>query len=214
MAQVVKDGMGIENEEAFALALLLLSESNEEIKQLFWGGGATGARNRRGNKRRDRGFALSQMEELSDDEFRRMFRLSRPAFDALLEKISDDFGVRSVSFAECSNRSRISPKTRLAVTLRWLAGGSYLDICFAFGVAFGSYFVDDGVLWGTMEVIDRALALGFPFDDDAQLEKMAEGFAHYSHQHMTGAVLAIDGWVCRTRKPQTHEVLDPMAYRN
>ena len=73
MAQVVKDGMGIENEEAFALALLLLSESNEEIKQLFWGGGATGARNRRGNKRRDRGFALSQMEELSDDEFRRMF---------------------------------------------------------------------------------------------------------------------------------------------
>jgi hypothetical protein len=34
----------------------------------------------------------------------------------------------------------ISLKTWLAVTFRWLAGGSHLDICFAFGVANSTFF--------------------------------------------------------------------------
>ena len=75
--------------------------------------------------------SISQMDELTDDYFRRMFRLSRSAFTALLEKISDDFIMPSVS----SSGSAISPKTQLAVALRWLAGGSYIDICFAFGIS-------------------------------------------------------------------------------
>ena len=32
----------------------------------------------------------------------------------------------------------IPAETRLAITLRWLAGGSYLDICFGFGIAYGT----------------------------------------------------------------------------
>jgi hypothetical protein len=70
------------------------------------------------------------------------------------------------------------------------------------------------VLWGTLEIIDGVLDLGFPFDDDNELRSIAEGYALYSKGHLKDCVLAIDGWVCRTRKPQATEVDNPMAYRN
>jgi hypothetical protein len=38
------------------------------------------------------------------------------------------------SMAKVSSRSHISNETKLYCTLRWLSGGSYLDICFAWGV--------------------------------------------------------------------------------
>ena len=62
-------------------------------------------------------------------------------------------------------------KTRLGCTLR--SGGSYIDICFEFGVAPGSIYVEGGVLWGTMDMIDRAFLIDFPFDDDNELKDIA-----------------------------------------
>ncbi len=71
-----------------------------------------------------------------------------------------------VKYAENSSGSNISLRTRLACTLRWLAGGSYIDICFEFGISPGSFYVNGGVLWGTIESIDRIISIGFPFDED------------------------------------------------
>ena len=39
-----------------------------------------------------------------------------------------------------------TPETCLAITLRFLAGGSYLDICFAFGIDFDWFFHQKGPL--------------------------------------------------------------------
>ena len=50
---------------------------------------------------------------------------------------------------EAVMRARLG-NTKLACSLRWMAGGSYLDICFEFGVAIGSFYADGGVLWGTL----------------------------------------------------------------
>jgi hypothetical protein len=75
--------------------------------------------------------------------------------------------------------SIISLKTRLACSLRWLAGGCYIDICFEFGVAPGSFYVEGGVLWGTLDMIDRAFQIGFPFDDDSELRNIAAGFPNF-----------------------------------
>jgi hypothetical protein len=70
----------------------------------------------------------------------------------------------------------ISLKTWLAVTFRWLAGGSHLDICFAFGVANSTFFSHRGVLWPTIMAINEAFTMGFPHNDPAQLEEMSKGF--------------------------------------
>ena len=41
-----------------------------------------------------------------------------------------------------------------------------------FGVAPGSFYVKGGVLWGTMNMIDCAFQIGFPFDDDNELREI------------------------------------------
>jgi hypothetical protein len=84
--------------------------------------------------------------------------------------------------------------TKLACTLRWLAGGSYSDICFAFGIGSGSFFNEEGVLWVTMKLIDDAFHISFPFHSDKDLRKMADEFSSFSHGYFKDCVLAIDRW--------------------
>jgi hypothetical protein len=79
-------------------------------------------------RHRNRGYAIEEMKNLSDEQFRRMFRLSRTKFYALLDQIRlriepSDVGKRKATLLW---GSYITAETRLAVTLRWLAGGSYL----------------------------------------------------------------------------------------
>jgi hypothetical protein len=183
---------------------------------------AIGTRHRKRNRCRNRDYGLHEMDVLAEqhpEQFKRMFRMSPEAFNILLEKVSDHLGDLYENdthhiYASNSSGSLISNKTKLAATLRWLAGGSYIDICFEFGIGYGSFYQDDGVLWGTMIAIDRAFDIAFPFEDDAELKRMADGFSYYSHGHMANCVMAIDGWVCRTRQPYATEVEFPSSYRN
>ena len=71
-------------------------------------------------------YAIQEMDHLREAEFRRMFRVSRESFDTMLIKISRRLRVRDEKQAKCSSGSSIANKTRLAVTLRWLAGGSHV----------------------------------------------------------------------------------------
>jgi hypothetical protein len=71
------------------------------------------------------------MNLLNDDTFKRIFRVDRAVFDMLIASISPYFRNLNVTRARNSSGSPISITTRLAVTLQWLAGGSYLDLCFA-----------------------------------------------------------------------------------
>lgn len=171
-------------------------------------------RNRVANRIRHRDYALNEMEVMSEQQFKRMFRMGKATFKQLVIKLEDTTDLPCDAAAQNSSGSAINMTTRLACTLRWLAGGSYLDICFEFGVAPGSFFQEDGVLWGTMNAIDAAFDLYFPFDDDDRLRKEANNFAAFSHGHLKYCVLAIDGWVCRTRCPTDTEVRFPMSYRN
>jgi hypothetical protein len=65
-------------------------------------------------------------------------------------------------------------KTQLAVSLHWLAGASYLDLCFAFGLAISTFSHSDGVLWPTLEAIDMAFDLGFAANEPVKVAKLAK----------------------------------------
>ena len=82
---------------------------------------------------------------------------------------------------------------RLAVTLRWLAGALYLDLCFAWGIATSTFYHPEGVLWPTLQAIDAAFDIGFPVDDPVALEALSQGFTQHSSGILKGCVLAIDG---------------------
>ena len=71
------------------------------------------------------------------------FRMDRVAFDTLLQKVCTVMGdttTSNVAQAIRSSGSAVAIETRLAIALRWLAGGSYWDISGLFGVSAGVFF--------------------------------------------------------------------------
>jgi hypothetical protein len=177
---------------------------------------AHGGRNcdRAGNKRQCHTFGVEQMELLLDGTFKKMFFVDHLTFYNFLERITQFMRQRNDMKVYNSSSSSIPLKTRLAVSLRWLAGGSYLDICFAWGIGHSTFYHHDRILWHTLEAIDAAYHLiGLPFNDPEQLEKLSEGFYLHSHGILDGCIMAIDGFAIRTRQPFGKETPKPKDYR-
>ena len=164
------------------------------------------------NIHRCRGFALDQMDRLEAPLFKRMFRVDRETFNYILDKIDVHF-TSNEEKATNSSGQPVVLKTRLAISLRWLAGGSYLDLCFAWGVAVSTFYAENGVLWPTLAALDAVFPIGFPVNDDAKLEELARGFYNHSGGILDGCVMAIDGFGVSTRCPFKTEVVRPKDYR-
>jgi hypothetical protein len=136
------------------------------------------------NRGRDRAAAIQEIDGLPDYIFRRMFRMTRPTFNALLTKINErypesssaDFIKKNV---KDNNGQVLSNKTKLLATLRFLAGGQMWDICLALKVGFGSFYQSSkyGVIWPMMEAIDALYEIGMPLDDEESLGNIARDFA-------------------------------------
>jgi hypothetical protein len=69
------------------------------------------------------------------------------------------------------------------------------------------------VLWPTMEALDAAYSIGFPFHNIGQLEQLSQGFYNHSGGILDGCVLAVDGLGVATRQPFKWEVKYPKDYR-
>ncbi len=121
---------------------------------------------------------------------------------------------KNVLKAIASSGSPITPLIKVAATVRFLAGGSYIDICGLFGLSMKNWYSKKYVLYETLEAFDRVLKLGMSFNADFLRERERE-FAHFSKNHLRGCVMAIDGWICQTRMPTVAEVgIDVKSYRN
>ena len=112
------------------------------------------------NVRRNRGFALSQMDCLPDSVFKRIFRVDQGTFDEILAAIEPFLEQKKAEKAINSSGSPDSNRTRLAVALHWLAGGSYINLCFAWGVGVSTFYSKRGIIWPTIEAIDMASEMG------------------------------------------------------
>jgi hypothetical protein len=189
-----------------ALIAELLTTPIKEVRQ-------THRRRPRHSQLRNRGFAIHEMERLEDSLFRRMFRLDRETFFDIVRQISPIIQ-RDETYAINASGQPITAVTRLAVTLRWLAGGSSLDLCFAWGISRASFYSERGVLWTTIDALDSILQIGLPINDNAALEELARGFSIHSHGNMNGCILAIDGLAVKTRCPYKWEVTNRKDFRN
>jgi hypothetical protein len=155
-------------------------------------------RARAANRKRNRLFGILTMNEMTDFEFQRHFRMHRVAFDKLLELMQPHLQV-SEEMARRSSGSALSMQARLAVALRFLAGGSYLDISRIYGISIDNFF-HESMLWRTLYAIDMALDLGLRNDPEF-LEQKSQEFVRLGSDIMRGCVLALDGWVMKTRCP-------------
>ena len=170
---------------------------------------------KKANKHRDRGWSIEAMEMLEDHEFTRMFRLNRQAFNDLLQKITLIMPEKDEKKAISSSGSVIKNKVKLAITLRWLAGASYLDLSFGFAVSRSTIFNNDrGILWPTIRAINEAVRLTYPTDIE-EIQRISEEFADKTHGIFDNIAGAIDGLVIKTRQPFIDECQgNPVAFRN
>lgn len=142
--------------------------------------------------------------------------MSRLSFDRLFARLEQFIETCDENMATRSSGSVISKKVKLKCTLRWLAGGSYLDICTFYGVDDSTFYIHDShksILWPVINAINVAVDIGLPTCTN-ELHEIARGFAKYTGGEMFGCVSAIDGWVCPIRQPSLKDVDDISAYRN
>lgn len=79
------------------------------------------------NQARDRQYSLEYVRSWDDVTFQRQFRLHRRAFNNLINLLIDILETNE-SMAIRSSGSSINPELKLYITLRILAGASYLDM--------------------------------------------------------------------------------------
>lgn len=176
---------------------------------------------RRENKvDRDRAGRLREIDSMADGNFRRMFGMDRSTMSKLLEDITPHMPVINEEYAWRSTPGSgpITNSTKLYCAIRFLRGGNYLDIAFAFGIGFGSFFNRRyGPLLPVLHAIDCAYTINMPLNDEAELDRISKEFADIhptSADIFNGGIGAIDGLVIETRQPYTYEVDNVRHYRN
>jgi hypothetical protein len=134
--------------------------------------------------------------------FRIRMRMERSSFDKLLGYIREDL---LVSETHAFKRGgSISPELCLYCTLRYLAGGSYLDICDIAGISKPSFY---RVVWKTITLIVKCpqLRIAFPSDRE-EIAKAMEGFTGISSGGaIQNCVSVVDGYLMRIKVPSKHE---------
>ena len=166
---------------------------------------------------RDRRGALRNISMIPDYLFRRIFRLDKETFAAVLLLIYPLLAKDIEKATLNGSGGEISPEVMLLATLRFLAGGMKWDICLSLDISPGSFWGERGVIWQTLYALDalgipKEFEIGIPLNDKQEMKKIAEEFAGMcsnSSEQFCGCVMAIDGWVCSTRKPHEGETNFP-----
>jgi hypothetical protein len=136
-------------------------------------------RKERGSRHVRRPFQFEDFaSSISDRFFRRMYRMSRDVFNELLN---------SIELCDVRN-TRSDLATKLSMTLRYLAGGSYLDICVAHCLPVSSFFANCDEI---IRVIDKALHIRFDPSDLMWNEAQSRAFGR-GVSPLSGCVGAID----------------------
>jgi hypothetical protein len=89
--------------------------------------------------------------------------------------------------------------------LRWLASGSHIDLCFAWGVPVPTFYSNRGVLWPTIKALDLAYDIGLPIAVTDKLEELNKGFYDHFRGIFDGCVVAINGFAVLTWQLYDHE---------
>ena len=147
----------------------------------------------------------------SKGTFRIRLRMTEHSFNKLLSFIHDDLIVNEM---QANPRGGpIIPELCLFCTLRWLAGGSYLDICDIAGLSKPSFY---RVLWKTIKAIVRCkeeyLRIKFP-STESEMQVAMEGMTSISFMAaIQNCIGVVDGYIMRLRVPSSKEVGNVKSY--
>ena len=171
---------------------------------------------RKGNIHRDRSEIIRWGAGLDDKMFNRQFRLCREDFFYVLSKIAVDLQ-KDVKKAKNSSGSEISPQLMLMITLRILAGASYLDMIH-YRVHVDSVAT---IVWDTVSSIHRRIDNIRLASNDEDCLRIAKEWAAIQllrwGQHLTsGTLYAGDGLAIEIAQPSVADLRErPLSiFRN
>lgn len=131
--------------------------------------------------------------------FRRMYRMHLYYFNDLFQRIRSKIETRDVEMAIRSSGSAVCAEIRLAMTLRYLAGGSVWDIRSNFSVSKSEFYRS---VWGVVDALNEEFPIDLDISDVDKLKAIEEGFAQKSRQNVIrGAIGAIDGCLIPQKNP-------------
>jgi hypothetical protein len=142
--------------------------------------------------------------------FQRFYRMDVESFELLLELLRADMEV-STELASRTSVGPILPEIRLHCLIRFLAGGSYLDICERVGISTASFYQ---IVWETCDTIMACedLEVKFPVTQQ-ELQEAALAFKAISaHGVIHRCIGCIDGWLAHILTPSKREVGNVKSY--
>lgn len=140
---------------------------------------------------------------------KRRLRMGKSSFDKLVSMIEADLEVDEA----CADLrgGAIIPEVCLYCTLRYLAGGSYLDVSDVAGISQASFY---RVVWKTITAIAKCPALRIQFPKTSEeISDAIAGFASISTEGViNNCVGVVDGYLMRCRTPSKHEVQNVRSF--
>ena len=168
------------------------------------------------HKRRERTVISwpARVAALSERQFVRRYRMSKAAFHGLADQIREEVLVKLAQRTQGRVTIGVPVEVLLSMTIRWLAGGAYVDIADLHGVSETCFW---NMLPPLMESIANleGITPAFPMRDEAALQEIADGFAKLDKSGIfTGCVGALDGLIIEIIKPALRDCANPANYRN
>lgn len=154
-------------------------------------------------RQRKRRTVRSLLQEMGDNYFRRMYRLTKSRFMELLTLLKPHFNISKKATAPMMQRTPngiIPPEIRLSAALCYFAGGSPYHIALMHGISHSSVF--ERCVWIVVDAIHKcpSLEIKYPESHEEQL-KIAEGFKNKSAVGIEICAGAIDGLLVWTEQP-------------
>lgn len=161
---------------------------------------------------------------VSDSHFRKQFRMSRNAFSNLCSTLSAAIGdatfrpesslASTRNSASLQSRGGLIPgEVKVAISIRFMAGGSHLDLMPLFYVSVPHmYNIFDQFLNWVLKALDFPLARYIQEENWTALAAIAEPLSYGSNGVLGGILGPLDGLAIRIRSPTLTEVADPGNY--
>jgi hypothetical protein len=151
---------------------------------------------------------------LGPKPFKRRFKMNRPQFDDLVEKIKPIVEVndRGKDMARRSSGSFVPAALQLAATLRWLAGAHHACQEDNYSLGKTTFFKS---VWKCVYALDFVLPRpDFDPKDEGGLRALADGMYVRSGRIVPGCVGALDGMAVHIDRPTLKDTAAPLSYKN
>ena len=152
-----------------------------------------------------------QLENEGPRAFHALYRMHHPSFVKLCSLIHPLVSVDPVMSKIRTGKGPITTEIALHCLLRWLGGGSYLDIRLCAGISISSFY---NCIYRCIEAILLCDALSYSLPTTVnEIEEAANGFKALStHGVIDGCVACMDGLLLSIQTPARDETGNVKAY--